>query len=324
MDALSVVGSHLLHGLPSLAGGIGLALTAHTLLTLQNRVLGISGMVNRTSHGSLADAVILAGVFAGGLFTAVLSSSGATVPYPNVSRVALAGFLVGLGSKLANGCTSGHFLCGCSRLSTRSLVATATFCSTGAITSSILHTPLRQETEPEADYFTRANLIFLALGGFSLAIAWLISSSRHRSQSSPSPPSRDIVGQFSILFLTGLSFALSLQVSRLADPQRVIGFLVLPFNAGFDGSLVFLALGALPLLAILYLTGSVKIASSNIIDTRLLGGAAIFGIGWAIEGVCPGPAVLNLGRAAIAGGGSVHLIWLSAFVVGSRLAELIA
>ena len=75
-------------------------------------------------------------------------------------------------------------------------------------------------------------------------------------------------------------------MSKLVDPRRVLGFLLLPFNIAFDPSLAFLAVGALPLLASLYYAGKRKIDSSLVIDARLVVGAALFGVGWGMQGIC--------------------------------------
>jgi uncharacterized membrane protein YedE/YeeE len=79
-------------------------------------------------------------------------------------------------------------------------------------------------------------------------------------------------------------------------PSRVIQFLITPFHRDFDPTLVFLALGALPVAAISYfygrgeekprLGGKWSIPKGGVIDGRLLVGAAIFGIGWGIQGLC--------------------------------------
>lgn len=85
-------------------------------------------------------------------------------------------------------------------------------------------------------------------------------------------------------------------MSSLTVPSRVVRFLVTPFNRGFDPTLVFLALGALPVATISYfygrgeekprLGGKWSIPKGGEVDRRLLIGAAIFGIGWGIEGLC--------------------------------------
>ena len=97
-------------------------------------------------------------------------------------------------------------------------------------------------------------------------------------------------------FLTAVQFGLGLYLSSLTVPSRIVRFLVTPFHRDFDPTLVFLALGALPVATVSYfygrgeekprLGGKWTIPKGGEIDTRLLAGAAIFGVGWGIEGLC--------------------------------------
>jgi uncharacterized membrane protein YedE/YeeE len=79
----------------------------------------------------------LGGLLASGVAAAVLAPAavGASVRSPLL--VVVAGLLVGFGTRLGSGCTSGHGVCGISRLSTRSMIAVATFMTTGALTAWI-------------------------------------------------------------------------------------------------------------------------------------------------------------------------------------------
>lgn len=95
---------------------------------------------------------------------------------------------------------------------------------------------------------------------------------------------------------TGFQFAIALRLSNLTDPNRVISFLLLPTDSSFDPSLAFLAVGALPLATLLYhfgrgdgrprLGGQWAIPKTAEIDMKLVLGAAIFGIGWGLGGIC--------------------------------------
>lgn len=97
-------------------------------------------------------------------------------------------------------------------------------------------------------------------------------------------------------------------MSSLTVPSRVIRFLITPFNSGFDPTLVFLALGALPVATVSYfygrgeekprLGGKWTIPEGGEIDWRLLVGAAIFGIGWGIEGICRTSATFSVPSGA--------------------------
>ena len=120
--------------LSSLLGGGLIGLAASALLWLDGKVAGVSGIVGgllRRDDPGWRGAFV-AGLVAGGamLRLALPSAFAITVAEP-LPLVVAAGLLVGFGSQLGNGCTSGHGVCGVSRGSRRSLVATATFMATG-------------------------------------------------------------------------------------------------------------------------------------------------------------------------------------------------
>jgi hypothetical protein len=89
-----------------------------------------------------------------------------------------------------------------------------------------------------------------------------------------------------VAFCSSFAFALALRLSNLSDPRRVLAFLLTPAHTAFDPSLVYLAIGAIPLASVLYRVGTVRVQNKGKVDTRLLAGAAMFGVGWGIEGIC--------------------------------------
>ena len=106
-----------------------------------------------------------------------------------------------------------------------------------------------------------------------------------------------------IAFAAGLLFGLGLSLGGMTQPAVVLGFLDI-FGA-WDPRLVFVMAGAVLTTAIGYrlvlrrsrplLAERFQWPTSRRIDTRLIGGAALFGIGWGIAGYCPGPALASLG-----------------------------
>src|SRR5437870_11442828 len=122
----------------ALSGGILIGLSASAMLLLDGKIAGISGILGGILKPVKADTVwricFLSGLLAGGLLLRIFLLSafdfGLVRPF---SLLVVAGLLVGFGTRLGNGCTSGHGVCGVSRLSARSLVATATFIFTGAL-----------------------------------------------------------------------------------------------------------------------------------------------------------------------------------------------
>lgn len=139
--------------LPSLAGGALIGLAASILLALNGRIAGISGILGGLLHGEKADrgwrAAFIGGLLGGGvvvatLFPAALRSSLSALP---LGVTVVAGLLVGFGTQLGGGCTSGHGVCGISRLSRRSLVATTTFMIAGALATFVVqHVVMRGPT----------------------------------------------------------------------------------------------------------------------------------------------------------------------------------
>lgn len=127
---------------PALIGGVLIGLSASLLVLSHGRVAGISGLFGRmlerrTDDRPLSMAFVVGLVAAG----VVLRAYFPTVLGPGIASVgatAVAGLLVGFGTRLGNGCTSGHGVCGLSRLSQRSLVATLTFIATGAVTVFVI------------------------------------------------------------------------------------------------------------------------------------------------------------------------------------------
>lgn len=125
-----------------LLGGALIGLSASLLLLANGRVAGISGVVGSLlapTRGDIAWRVLFfGGLLTGGLLLAWQHPMSFAPPAPlSVGRVALlvaAGLLVGFGTRLGNGCTSGHGVCGVSRGSVRSLAATLTFMATGVLT----------------------------------------------------------------------------------------------------------------------------------------------------------------------------------------------
>ncbi|KAG5354019.1 hypothetical protein C0989_009715 [Termitomyces sp. Mn162] len=350
----------------SFIGGIGLSLPVHALLLLNGDVFGISGFVHRTVLGRKEPAFAVLGLILGGAYIGLIEGHGPSPFQHSFGRVALSGLLVGLGSKLSNGCTSGHMICGLSRFSLRygflsmisiklliqnisSLVATLTFFATGVITSQLLPSELPSadimdwSLGPNGRVLLATQVVVSALLG---SLVWRFISHQNReftdvyvqvttsrlsandasALQKPHPISRLLV-----YLATGFEFALALRFSNLSESNRVLSFLSLPFSSSFDPSLAFLAAGALPTSIILYqffrgserplLGGRWSIPKGGLIDMKLIWGAAVFGAGWGLAGICPGPGLVNLGRAITGGSGVLSVaIWLSGVIIGGLFA----
>jgi len=130
-----------------------------------------------------------------------------------------------------------------------------------------------------------------------------------------------------IALLAGLIFGLGMVVSDMINPARVLGFLDL-FGGAWDPTLAFVMGGAVVVMAAAWLFagtrqtavfgGDMPGAASSFIDARLIGGAAIFGLGWGLVGLCPGPAL-----AGMLVGGLPVLIFIAAMIFGMGLLNLL-
>ena len=121
-------------------------------------------------------------------------------------------------------------------------------------------------------------------------------------------------------FFAGLSFAAGLAISGMTQPAKVIGFL--DFTGNWDASLALVMVGAigvyLPLNRLIYRRSAPTLEDQfhsprfQQVDTRLVGGAALFGIGWGASGYCPGPGLMS-----IAGGTSQAVVFVAAMGTSS-------
>lgn len=125
-------------------GGLIIGASAAAFLLLEGRVLGVSGITGRISEFTKGDTVwrvvfvvgaVLGGFIASNIWPENFSN---LISESNYLRLAAAGVLVGFGTKMGNGCTSGHGVCGIGRLSPRGIVATLTFMAFGVLTVFIL------------------------------------------------------------------------------------------------------------------------------------------------------------------------------------------
>lgn len=126
--------------LHALAGGALIGLAAALVLVVHRRVAGISGILARAldaDPGRGFRLAFLGGLIATGAAVALLSPGAIPGAIRGPATLAVAGLLVGVGTTLANGCTSGHGVCGLARGSRRSLAAVATFMATAFATATI-------------------------------------------------------------------------------------------------------------------------------------------------------------------------------------------
>ena len=127
---------------PSLIGGLILGFSTLIFILVNGRIAGISGILGGLLTPSKSDIWWRVAFIAGLMMAPWIYRLFATLPAIQINAsypiLVLAGLLVGFGTRLGSGCTSGHGICGLSRLSPRSLVATGAFMAAGFITVFIV------------------------------------------------------------------------------------------------------------------------------------------------------------------------------------------
>ena len=122
----------------ALLGGAMIGLASAALMLTHGRIAGISGVAGSLLQPTTRDRgwryAFLGGLVASGLVASLVAPSAVGGSVRSLPIVIIAGAIVGFGTRLGSGCTSGHGICGVSRLSARSIVAVVTFIATGAIT----------------------------------------------------------------------------------------------------------------------------------------------------------------------------------------------
>lgn len=130
--------------LPGLIGGVLIGLAAAIMLLGAGRIAGVSGIAAR-AFGLAESSMSRTGAWAFviglplGAFLVPSLTESTTPSFAAPVTLIIAGLIVGIGTRLGSGCTSGHGVCGMSRLSQRSLVATATFMITGFATVALMN-----------------------------------------------------------------------------------------------------------------------------------------------------------------------------------------
>ncbi len=127
----------------SLLGGTLIGMAASAMLLLQGRVAGISGIVGGLFAPKAGDigwrVAFVTGLAAAGLGAVLVAPGSLAVEIDrSPAMLVVAGLLVGVGTRLGNGCTSGHGVCGLSRMSPRSLASVVTFMVVGAVVAVIV------------------------------------------------------------------------------------------------------------------------------------------------------------------------------------------
>ena len=128
--------------IPAFVGGMLIGLAVIIFLVGNGRIAGISGIVDNlffSKNNRLDNILFIGGVILGPIIYQTVTKS--IIPFTittSIPAVILGGIFVGVGTKIGSGCTSGHGICGISRFSIRSIVATLVFLTTGTLTVLVM------------------------------------------------------------------------------------------------------------------------------------------------------------------------------------------
>lgn len=235
--------------------------------------------------------------------------------------------------QLSMGCTSGHMLCGMSRLSAWSTAAVATFFPMAIITHHLVHPTLRTDvcselpcytpTYPSAASFTTL-LVLAAVTTFACRTLPQVVA---RATAKEGKQDADSPARQATQFFAGFEFGLGLHITKMAHPSKVLSFLSFPNLDMWDPSMALvIVFGMIPSIIEIQRRGMTKpplfnnrfvLPNKTIkdVDWKFILGAAVFGIGWGLTGTCPGPAVLRSFVQPTWG-----LLWMGGFWLGGQLA----
>ena len=263
------------------------------------------------------------------------SEADSTMPMVSPVGYILAGLLVGLGTRMGNGCTSGHGVCGMARFSKRSWTAVMSFMATAMMTVYLISPTAPWAQSTEFLRTDRASPINEKLGyrvvSSVVAIA-MIAPLFFKGKKDSS--------KFGAATASGALFAGGLGISQMTVGSKLFSFLNVKSIAdgSWDPTLITVLGSAVGVSFLSYqftknhhvinfpfklhkpiAVADFAVPTNTKIDRNLLLGSAIFGVGWALASVCPGPALF------LAANGHEHIVheWFPAFFLGSYLGDIL-
>ena len=334
-----------------LLGGVILGVSSSMFMLLTGKVTGLSGIAEGvvSIKGENWNVSYIAGLCSAGAVLAIYKPEAfGSASSLSTATLLAAGLITGFGTRLSGGCTSGHGLCGLSRRSPRSLAAVLTFMTTGAITAYFTRLPQYAEllsAHAEEPSIPLVPAVAAAVGGLYILknfsgvcnkLSCLFSTSGDKTCSVEISESAMHLTSFASSFL----FGIGLGVSGMCNPARVLRFLDFSGSEGWDPTLASVLGGgvAVTFLAFHYFkktnppvllckdktkkVGSALnmglVAPNLKMDWRLLLGSAMFGVGWGLAGMCPGPAMV-----VAAGGSTAALKFVASMATGMVAKEIL-
>ena len=297
----------------SIIGGAIMALAASLHLYLNGKITGISGAIFRCitlTDFSYNFAFITGMIFISSFLKCFFDPMAPpeTVDSPifmettskfvgdlSIIGFMLAGFLVGFGAKMANGCTSGHGVCGLPRLSKRSIVAIILFMVFGILMATVrYYLPFLR---PSSYAFNVWETSVINIGVLVLSILGLGANLWKSYRSGIQDKVRDIL----VSFIIGALFSFGLIQSGMLQRHVVVEFLILGKVWNYQLAFVLATAVGINLFTFNFILKKLTrprykenfdLPTKTEVDNKLCVGSAIFGLGWGLAGICPGPCVI--------------------------------
>lgn len=327
----------------AIVGGLLIGLSSTLYLLFTGRIAGISGIIEGLVTWD-PDTIHFKAAFIAGLIHGVSILSRLTGidfrqsvdPHLNnlpIIVVFLSGLLVGFGTRLGNGCTSGHGVCGLPRKSGRSFVNVMTFFLTAIVVATVYGSASgRNSRFPVPDPLLNQSKVWYVFQYIVSSFAFFIGLILLKVSHSYSPNNwRDSL----ITYGCAAIFSMGLCISGMSKPSKVVNFLAI--GPHWDYSLLFVLASAVGFNLISFHLIKEKVERplitqiwkedhpeenysfptvSNKIDLHLIFGGFVFGLGWGLSGICPGPAVLLL----VSGSLPTAFVFIPAMFWGMNLA----
>ena len=297
-------------------GGLIMSIASSIHLLLKGKITGISGTLFRTVilgdfgynicflSGMLFIPSLIRAFTKKSFYNRILEDPIEYTDSLSIIGFILSGFLVGFGTKMANGCTSGHGVCGLPRLSKRSFAAVGTFLIFGIGFATLryhakfLESDFILSKKKKNDIILSENTVkIISIAFFCLTIIIFILIFIFNVLRKKVYEFKEIL----ISFFVGILFSLGLMESGMAQRHLVLSFLSICKE--WDATLICVLGAAVGLNLITFnlilkkmekpiFHNKFQLPDKTEIDIKLIIGAAIFGIGWGFGGICPGPGVL--------------------------------
>ena len=332
--------------LEAFIGGLFIGVACGVYMLFSRRIAGCSGALKALLLGphETSKIAFTGGLLSGGALMKVLLPSSFSAPAAPSLVLAFSGICVGIGTALANGCTSGHGLCGLSRLSYRSLVAVPIFMVAAIITTTIssvtmtitsITTTISNVTMTITSDGTLGAILPIAIVPIGATAATTTGLAAQLAGSLALAlaaglaflPEKSTAREVFLGLWSGGCFAIGLSLGGMVRPSVVLGALG---PAAFDGTLWVLFCTALATTFVAFrVAARVGIQEATVwgaaspppVDRSLLLGSVFFGVGWGASGLCPGPLLVDVGAAPGAPG---LMLMLLTVVLGMALARPIS